>query len=543
MTTAAVTTTDELGSLPDAQKAKANQGIGSAFEAGFAAQVALAFPTMPTLQRAAFTASLKTAFRSKLGGMFGVTVATGAGGGGAVGGGSTLKATIGFSTGAAATAGVKFSTAAAAKLKANLGGVIAQGLLSAGLTAQQRSAVSRQLEPELGSALDTAARSSLGPDPGYPNGSAHPVIRAEVSMQLHKEWDADADLDVPDDQDPPTGPFILNLEGVEFRGTIVPARSGRYGGRTRVKIVGGAGGLTTELQPKNYAAGVVTVRLVLGDILRESGESLSPDATDPVLDQQLPGWQRGAGQGRDHLTVLADRVGASWRVLRDGNVWFGTEGWPEVEINDPVVEEHHGEGFMASAPAQPLTYPGTVIRGQRVEQVVHRIDRSGLRSEHHARSVRSGLRKFTEELTRATDYTKRYRAKVVRVRDDGTVDIITDDARMQGQGIGQCDIRMPAPGMTLIVKPGARCLVGWEDGDPSLPYASCFAQGATDALVSLQVGANARGVAHVGSTVSVLFPPIMPFNGTVGGVPAAGVLTIIDPGVAVVEDGSPSLLV
>lgn len=474
------TDTDALASLPDSQKQKANAGIGAAFEAGFGDQIKLAFPDMPALQRDVFGASLKTGFRAKLGGIFGVTEKTGVGVGGSVGGAASLKFAVGFSAGSAAAVKVGFSAAASAKLKANLDGVIAQGLLSAGLTAQQRVAVSAQIKPQLENALDDGARSSLGPSPAYPSGTAHPVIRAELTLQLHKEWDADVELDVPDDKDPPTGPFVLNMEGVEFRGTIIPARSGRYGGRTRIRVVGGAGGLTTELPPKNYAGGVIKVRTVVLDILRESGESLSPDAKDPILDQQLPGWQRGAGKGRDHLTRLGDKVGANWRVLRDGTVWFGTEGWAELDVSaDPVVEEHHGDGFMMTAPTQPLTYPGTVIRGQRIEQVVHRLEDRQLRSEHHASSFRGGLRKFGDEQRRELDFTKRYPATVVTQNADGTLDVTPDDPLIKGTGLGHCAIYVGLPGTKIKVPQGTRCLVAFAAGDPSRAYVDGWLMGTT----------------------------------------------------------------
>ena len=469
------TTTPPLTSLSADQRSKANQGIGAAYEANLNKLLAEALPGMGSIQLSFMGAAVKQAFRGALGGMFGTTKDTGVGTGTAPGGSPSLKYSVGFSTGS--TPKVGFSINVLNKLLEGLDPAINTGLLGAGFTQTQRQGYGKQIKIDLTQVLSDAIRSALGPDPGYSNGKAYPIVSVELSMELHKEWLADVTLDIPDDQDPPTGTFVMNLEGVEFRGTIQPERTGRYGGYTHIRVVGGAGGLTTELAAKNYSAGVITVRTVLNDILRECGEALSPDAKDPTLDKQLPNYQRPQGLARDHLTILGGLLGINWRVLRDGTIWVGVEGWPEQEIDDPVVEEHHGDGFMVSAPQQPVTFPGTVIRGQRIEQVVHRMDRNGLRSEHHARSVRSAVRKFHDEVHRKIDYTKRYPCKVVTQNADGTVDVLPDDAELRGHGLGHCAIYVGLPGTVLKVPQGAECLVAFAAGDPTRAYVDAWRMG------------------------------------------------------------------
>lgn len=63
-----------------------------------------------------------------------------------------------------------------------------------------------------------------------------------------------------------------------------------------------------------------------------------------------------------------------------------------------------------------------------------------------------------------------YRARVdVCASDGSTVDVTPEDSRLVA--MQSVPVRVSPPGAQWQVSPGARCLIGWSDGDDSKPYA------------------------------------------------------------------------
>jgi hypothetical protein len=284
-------------------------------------------------------------------------------------------------------------------------------------------------------------------------------------MQSEGAWFADVAIDKPEDADVPDGPFSFEIEGVEFRGTVKPARSGEFAGRTHLRVIGGA---------------------VVADILRDSGETISSESDQALLDKQIAGWHRMGGPGKNALTQVLKPQGATWRVLRDGTVWVGTDGWPEVEPNGTVLDVQHGDGVVLSAPDTPDAVPGIVVSGHRIVQVVHRLDERGLRTEHHARSVRTVRDALLEPLRAEIDYSRRYPCKVTAQNADGTLQVLPEDEKIKGRGLDRCDVYVGLPGTTLKVPAGAECLVAFRAGDPSRAYVDGWLQGT--AFTSIDIG-------------------------------------------------------
>jgi hypothetical protein len=444
-------------------------------------------------QVATLSGGIKTSLRATLSKSFGVAGPTGAGGGTSPAGGLSLAASLGAKgavggktpTGALkAGAGFKFSVGA--QLKASLGTFIEAGLIGAGVQASQRQALRQELEPSLGSSLDNSLGSAFAPDPGYPHASGALIVGAEVTMQTQGPWFADVEIDLPEDSTVPDGPFTFAIEGVEFRGTVKPARSGQHAGRTHLRVIGGAGGLETMLGPRNYAAGVTRYRTLVADVLRDSGEVLSEESDTTILDTQLSGWHRTECSGRQALDQITAKAGCSWRVLRDGTVWIGNDGWPDTTPSGVVLDVHHGEGIVLSAPDQPDAVPGQVVEGHRIVQVVHRLDARGLRTEHHANSMRLVRDKLLEPAMVAIDYSRRYPCKVVSQNANGTLQVMPDDDKIRGSGLDHCEIYVGLPGTKLKVPNGAECLVAFKAGDPSRAYVDGWLQG-TD-FTSIDIG-------------------------------------------------------
>jgi hypothetical protein len=454
------------------QRKKIEASVGVAVEKAIAAELSVQLGGGPTaLNPAALSqlgGALTTSVRAKLAAELGIGAVATVGAGAEVSGAKSLSASVQAGS-SSPTLSVAAVTGLQAGLSATLTASLESALLGIGLSTTEREEARRTLTPRLTDALSRGVRSSVAQPTEYPSGAGAPVLDAEVTMQRVGTWHAEVTLDL-DEETAPTGLLVFQIDGIEFRGTVMPSRAGAHAGKTKVKVVGGAGGLQRDLEPRNYAGGVTRVRTVVADILRDAGETLSPDSQAAVLDAQIPAWQRAKGPGSVALSKLLDRQGATWRTLRDGTVWVGVDGWPEVVPSGVVLDEDWATGSVTIAPNEPGLVPGVICRGQRVESVTHRVGRRGSTQELNANGVRAAMDSFLRKVRAESEYAYRYRCRVARQNGNGTVDVEVDDARMKGRGVGGCRIRLGIPGARVAVPPGARCLVGWDDGDPALPY-------------------------------------------------------------------------
>lgn len=452
------------------QRKKIEASVGQAIEKAIPAEAARQLSGLDPAALTSLAGALTTGVRAKLAAELGVGAAVTVGGGSPVSGSVSLNKAV--TAGAdKQTFGAPAVSSLQAGLTATLTASLDEALLGLGLSPAERAEAKRQLQPRLTDALSRGVRSAVALPTAYPSGAGAPVLEAEVTMQRVGTWHAEVTLDLDEDE-ALDGQLVFQVDGIEFRGTVMPSRGGAYAGQTKVKVVGGAGGLYRELEPRNYAGGVTRVRTVVTDILRDAGEALSPEADATVLDAQIPGWQRSKGRAIEALQHICDRQNATWRVLRDGTVWIGVDNWPEVEPGGVIEDEDWAKGTVTVSPNEPGLVPGVVCRGQRVEQVVHRIGPRGSFQELQASSVRSAMDAFLKKIRSVTEYAYRYRCRVARQNGDGSVDVEVEDARMKGRGVGSCRIRAGVPGARIVVPAGARCLVGWDDGDPARPYVS-----------------------------------------------------------------------
>lgn len=530
---------------------RANASFGAFIDLKLQAQVQLALGAHVDLNMVVMlTTALKKELRARVGGVLGISGGIAAGGvGGTAGGGANLQAGAGISAGfaggisgsiggvavGATSLGAGLGTRAVlpgasgapvsfGKSSTNSFGVGAQAgfsasagpdgagyeahakvtkvvtqsfrdsLVGAGFTQEEISSIMEEASWAISDSVEGPFKSAYGPDVGYPRANNVPMLGHEIVMQEKGAWTATVTLDLDDEDDENdgrthVGPFVIDVDGVEFRGTVVPDRSGSFGGVRKVRVVGGAGGLDYELESRNYAGGFVTFKTIFSDILRDSGEAMSVECKTEVLNTRFQTWQRSRGRTKDCLDVLCARVGFTWRVLRDGTIWVGSDEWPEVEPTGTVMHEHHSAGVVKVAPDFATLVPGIIVRGQKIKQVVHRTNHKStesLRTDCYARSTQELFGKLTERSNKKTEYAYRYRCVVDRQNPDGTVDVTTDDPRMKGRGIAKCVIRVGIPGTTVKVSQGARCLVGWVDGVPDLPYVDSWESGAP--FVSINIG-------------------------------------------------------
>jgi hypothetical protein len=418
---------------------------------------------------------------------------------------------------------------AAAKLKAGTNGVMPPGQH---VDQGDVNKALRSLNDQLGTCQRHADAAS--------DGAPVAPITAELRQPRVGPWHCELDLDTEATQN---GKIKFKLDDIEFVGTVLPEHTGMEGARARCKVVGGNGHLSSNIDARSYSsASGVKVGTVLRDILKACGENLSDLSDADTLDRTLPRWQVAGGTAKDALTKLAEAVDGSWRVMRDGTVWFGVETWPEVAPDAVATHESWSNGVITLAPETPDMVPGTVYQGQRIEHVTHRYGTT-LRTEVRTSSVSSALKQAFGSKQREIDFSREYPCKVVTQNPDGTLQLLPDDEIMRSAGLDHVSIRYGLPGFRAKLKNGARCHLAFAAGDPSRPYAHNW-ESDPDSVESLDyiVGGRAGALARVGDTVDVFVAPATPiaFTGTVTppGAALAGFMTISTPLVAIISGGN-----
>lgn len=337
--------------------------------------------------------------------------------------------------------------------------------------------------------------------------AGRPVYEAEIVEPLSRAWTATVQLEA---ENPPSGAVVLSYKGTSWSGTIY--RGGVYGGRYLARIVGGAGGLGTMLAARWYRE--ITLRTVLDDIARETGEKLSSTVLAAVLDRDLPTWTREAGTAGMALDAICDALSLSWRVLRDGSVWLGAETWPTLSGTHVVTSERPDDARIEIAPELPIVLPGATFRDRRVSEAVYTINDSlRCRILFELSTLGEMLRRLVRFFTRDDRYRAAYFGSVIAQNDDGTLDIKLETVSVPSPT--QVPIRYGIPGISATIKPGARVAVQYEDGDSRRPVATVWdaaeveelnvtAQNVKVHAASVELGDGGRPIARHGDLVRVI---------------------------------------
>lgn len=299
------------------------------------------------------------------------------------------------------------------------------------------------------------------------------VIDALVSMPQTGAWRARLAID---SQVAPSGPVVLSAAdgAVEWHGTV--AKAGVTRDTCFAFLIGGGGGIARQLPAKFYSR--ATAQLVLQDALQACGERLSPLSSAATIGASLPQWTRASGSLGECLRAVCLRLGASWRVLRDGSVWVGVETWPVVQLDHIEMELEPAAGRMDLASEVPSLTPGVTLAGRQVTRVEHRIGAKirtcawfltdGVQGDDFAAALPPMVRLLTSHV----DYFAQYSATVVAQNGDGSLELKPEDPRLPG--MSKIPIRYGIPGVAALVAPGARVLVGFEAGNPAHPIATVW---------------------------------------------------------------------
>lgn len=152
---------------------------------------------------------------------------------------------------------------------------------------------------------------------------SRPVLAAVVRFPARGVWTATLDVDT--DTVPPGRVTIACDGAAPLVGAVV--NGALVGSVSRILVVGGAGGLRAALPALALQSG--TLGDVLAATLREAGETLS--STSATLSgHTIARWHRQQGPACHAVGSVAATAGLTWRVLRDGTVWLGTDAFDDA---------------------------------------------------------------------------------------------------------------------------------------------------------------------------------------------------------------------
>lgn len=341
------------------------------------------------------------------------------------------------------------------------------------------------------------------------------------------ELESDAEL---------SGQVTLQINGASFIGTVDESNNGVFEGSRKLRILAGGNGWWRTVNPKHYHNDAqVKARTVVEDAARAVGETLG---------NFVPAAER---IGNDYVR---DRGPAS-QVLEDviGDVpwWVDYDGVTHVGSRPPLTVASEAYQVLAYDPADRRAILGvsdvlaiqigTVISKslggpQTVRELEIVVDAEDLRvtawcggSASSAGHLADLMRAIVQRTTDAALYGK-YRYRVVRM----SVDRVECQAVRKAAGLPDVLPVSMWPGVAgahAELTPGAEVLVEFIEGDRTMPIITHFAgkDGKGHAPVTLTLGgADGPECARKGDAVEVLLPPAV-FSGTIGGVPATGVLT------------------
>ena len=331
------------------------------------------------------------------------------------------------------------------------------------------------------------------------------VLEGEITESLSGGWVARVELDVDEDRlesgpDAGASASIVFDGGTTFVGSVIEGSV--YGGRWVGRVAGGGGGMDEQLDPAHYTN--VTVSTVLSELLSTAGEALDPASAPDMLAKTLPAWQR-TGAARRAITTLCEVAGGRWRMTRAGLVLLvRSELWlPAVVLDYDEVDSMPDDGAIVIAIDEPKIKPGDSFEGRNVGGVMTMWSGGGLRQRLSfvgstgAVQRTLGARVFSQ-MRKATsdklDYAISYSAKVTG-QSGNELSVLPDDPRIRGSGLSKVPMRHGIPGLTVTVAPGSKCMIQFENGDPSLPYATLWPDGSS--VISASFGSSNAAQAMV----------------------------------------------
>lgn len=329
-----------------------------------------------------------------------------------------------------------------------------------------------------------------------------PVVRGSITIPRIGVWQADLLVDT---EGLGTGDRVsIDVgDGLVMAGTV--AKGGDVRQLSKIHVVGGAGGLSNLAKVKFYRSPLL--RVVAGDLARDAGETIATDLGTAGTFVLSPAWTTdNAPTGKVIAALVAAApTGTVWRMRTDGTLWIGEETWPTVELDGVELEVMPDNDRALLGPFLPTLQPGTVLNGQRIDYVVHRLERGQVRTEvcfhDEARPVatdrvKDSFQALVKNLAGGTFYA-RFRYRVVKQSEDlKSVDCIPDPDTKEMSGLTNVPIKLGIPGMKVglaKIKPNAFVLVGFENHDPRRPFVAEWEAGANVEAMTFETDTSFLG--------------------------------------------------
>lgn len=330
------------------------------------------------------------------------------------------------------------------------------------------------------------------------------VLGGEIKTPLTGYWSAELDIDTSEEL---SGAITFSDGATEFVGTII--RGEPYSGRHKVWIQGGAGKFGKELGAKPYKS--TSVRLVLNDILAETGDVLADSSTRAVLDRQLAFWHRAPGPAFTAIkSLILDEAQANFRTLRDGSLWVGTDTFAAQEVEHEIVGRQDAIGLISIAPETLELEVGRAFQGVTITELVYTLTRDKLRAEvwHRLTPLHDALQRWLKQELRALLFAELYPSIAMKVGSSGLADVLPDNSGvpdpsknphpMAPHGQTGVMVRAGLPGVRLELGKPERCVVGFDIASPRAPFVAGFQKGSTKARIgNLLVIQNAMSFAII----------------------------------------------
>ena len=341
------------------------------------------------------------------------------------------------------------------------------------------------------------------------------VLQGTISAPLRGVWTADLVIDQVDLSgfDAGTSVSIKAEDGYELKGTVAPDRAGDFLETVHVRVLGGKGGMGKNASAKGYTQPGAFVRDVLNGLATDTGETLSSTIDQSLLTTDLAAWCTVAVPANRMLTSLLDIVApnADWRILADGTLWCGDETWPSSSPTYDLLNHDPALATYDLGVVSPSIMPGIAIDGiGKVARVEHTISAEHIKTHiwtdmpGNERGIREAIGAIVRQEMGNIDYFTLYDAKIISQSADGsTVDLQPGDPRLPG--LSKVPLRLGIPGATVQVTPGGFIRLGWDRGNPSMPYAALWQGGESPIKVvikgaSVYLGDESGAVALVGLT-------------------------------------------
>ena len=168
------------------------------------------------------------------------------------------------------------------------------------------------------------------------------IVAGQLMIPLSGPWTADVHLAT---DSAVTGKVAVVVGNLTLQGFVY--RSQAYGGQTRARLVGGAGGWRTTIPEQGYGSGSgVRLSHVAQDAATACGETVSVP-NDVSLG---PAYARIEGPASDVLwSLVAQGFAASWYVDPDGVTQLAA--WPSTTVATPftVTDQAPDEGRITIA--------------------------------------------------------------------------------------------------------------------------------------------------------------------------------------------------